>query len=149
MVKWHSVAALLVFAACSPAGPGRAAPLQAPRLEQIWRLGGLANPESVALSADGTFLYVSNVSGEGEAKDGNGFIARVSTDGRMLQHEFAVGLNGPKGVVLLGDALYVADIDRVVVIDANTGAIRDRLPGRFVPSSARSNRRRQSPDCKR
>jgi DNA-binding beta-propeller fold protein YncE len=94
----------------------------------IWRLGGFAHPESVALSRDGSFLYVSNVNGEGEAKDGNGFISRVSTDGHMLQREFATGLNGPKGLVLDGDVLYAADIDQVVVIDAVTGAIRARYP---------------------
>jgi DNA-binding beta-propeller fold protein YncE len=123
MVKWHSLVTALALSACVSAAPH--AP---PRLELLWRVGGLANPESVALSRDGSFLYVSNVSGEGEAKDGNGFIARVSTDGHMLQRTFAVGLNGPKGVVLRGDALFVADIDQLVVIDASTGAIRRRLP---------------------
>jgi glucose/arabinose dehydrogenase len=64
------------------------------------------------------------VNGEGEARDGNGFIARVSTDGRVLQREFATGLDAPKGIMLGGDALYVADIDRLVVVDAATGAVR-------------------------
>jgi len=130
MVKWHSLAAALALGACVSATPS--AP---PRLEVAWRVGGLANPESVALSRDGGFLYVSNVNGEGEAKDGNGFIARVSTDGRMLQRDFATGLDGPKGLVLRGDTLYAADIDQIVAIDAASGAIRQRsaAPGaRFL-----------------
>lgn len=125
MVKWLSLAAVMLAAACA-----REAPPAAPeplRLEQVWRVGGLANPESAALSADGTFLYVTNVNGEGEAKDGNGFIARVSTDGRVLQREFATGLDAPKGIMRGGDALYVADIDRLVVLDAATGAVRRRV----------------------
>jgi DNA-binding beta-propeller fold protein YncE len=97
-------------------------------LEIAWRLDGLADPESVALSADGTFLYVSNVSGEGEAKDGDGFIARVSRDGRMLERAFVTGLDAPKGLALHDGALYVADIDQVVVIGAADGAIRARIP---------------------
>ena len=48
----------------------------------MWRAQGLANPESAALSADRNFLYVTNVNGDGAAKDGNGFIARVGLDGR-------------------------------------------------------------------
>jgi len=96
-------------------------------LEQVWRATGLANPESAALSADGSFLYVTNVNGEGDARDGNGFISRVSINGEVLQREFAPGLNGPKGIMLGGDALYVADIDQLVVIDAATGAVRRRV----------------------
>lgn len=120
MGKWLLCIAALVFA--------NGADAAAPRLELAWRLGGLANPESVALSADGRFLYVTNVDGEGEAKDGNGFIALVSTDGRLLNREFARGLDGPKGIALFRDVLYVADIDQLVIVDAASGAIRGRLP---------------------
>lgn len=129
MVKWLCGMALVALAACSsPEAETVAAQQTAPRLEQIWRAGGLANPESAALSADGTFLYVTNVNGEGDAKDGNGFIARLGTDGRMIERDFAIGLDGPKGITLRGDALYVADIDQLVVLDAETGAVRQRVP---------------------
>jgi DNA-binding beta-propeller fold protein YncE len=126
MVKWLSLAAAFALAACAQETPSDAP--AAVRLEQVWRVGGFANPESVALSSDGTFLYVTNVNGEGEAQDGNGFISRVSLDGEMLQREFATGLDGPKGIMAAGDALYVADIDELVVLDATTGAIRRRVP---------------------
>lgn len=129
MVKWLCGLALVALAACSQPEAETVAPQQAPpRLEQIWRVGGLANPESAALSADGTFLYVANVNGEGDAKDGNGFISRLGIDGRMIERDFATGLNGPKGIAQRGDALYVADIDEVLVIDAATGAVRRRVP---------------------
>ncbi|MBC7768998.1 MAG: PQQ-binding-like beta-propeller repeat protein [Phycisphaerales bacterium] len=117
----------VLLAACSQtAAPPPSA--QQVSLELMWRATGLANPESAALSADGAFLYVTNVNGEADARDGNGFIARVSTDGRVLQREFATGLDGPKGVMLGGDALYVADINQLVVLDAATGAVRRRVP---------------------
>ena len=130
MVKHLSAAAMLVLlAACArEEAPIAPAPAAAPRLEQIWRVSGLANPESLALSVDGTFIYVTNVNGEGEVQDGNGFISRVSIAGEMLQREFARGLDAPKGIMLGGDALYVSDVDEMVVLDAATGAVRRRVP---------------------
>lgn len=127
MVKWLSLATLFALAACAQETPPQNAP-GAVRLEQVWRVGGLVNPESLALSNDGTFLYVTNVNGEGQAQDGNGFISRVSLEGEVLQRDFATGLDAPKGIMAGGDALYVADIDDLVVLDAATGAIRRRVP---------------------
>lgn len=110
------------IAACAP----NSAP-SAPLLALEWRTSGLANPESIALSEDGSFFYVTNVNGEADAKDGNGFVARVSRDGRVLEREWALGLDAPKGVARFDGALYVADIDNLVVIDEATGAVRERI----------------------
>lgn len=95
-------------------------------LEHAWTLDGLSAPESVAPSADGRELYVSNVAGEGDAQDGNGFIARVSRNGELLEREWITGLDGPKGLVLAGGTLYVSDIVRIVAIDVAHGEIRAR-----------------------
>ena len=102
------------------------------RLEPIWTLKGLSAPESVAVSADGSFLYVSNVNGEADAADGNGFISRVSVDGKMLEEKWAMGLDGPKGLVLKGARLFVTDITRVVELDAATGK---RVAAHDVPGA--------------
>jgi DNA-binding beta-propeller fold protein YncE len=125
---------LLILAACgpakeaeAPATPVAAAPAT-PSLEFLWVLSGLSNPESVVLSADGKSLYISNVNGEGEAKDGNGFISRVSADGKTTHPDWSTGFDGPKGIALSGSTLYVADIDQVVAVDAETGAIQSRTP---------------------
>lgn len=93
----------------------------APRLEPSWVAPGFANPESVALSADGRFLYVSNVDGEGDARDGKGGISRLSLDGRMLERDWATGLDAPKGMALRGDRLYVSDVTALVEIDSDSG----------------------------
>jgi hypothetical protein len=127
MVKWLYSFALLALAGCVGPAP-ELATARTPTLELSWRLDGFANPESAVLSADGAFLYVSNVNGEGEAEDGNGFISRVSLDGRMLEREWARGLDGPKGLALAGDTLYVADINDIALIDAASGVVRQRLP---------------------
>jgi hypothetical protein len=90
---------------------------------EVWRVAGLSNPESVLFDATGNVLYVSNVAGDPTAKDGKGFISRLSTDGKVLDLEWATGLDAPKGLAQVGDKLYVSDIDRLVAIDTKTGAI--------------------------
>lgn len=97
------------------------------RLDEMWLTRGLANPESAVLSEKRAFLYVTNVNGEGDAKDHNGFIARIGLDGRILEREWARGLNAPKGIMLRGESLYVADIDEMAVIDAGSGAVMRRV----------------------
>ena len=111
--------AALVFAYVQP----RQSP---PTLEELWRVGGLASPESAAYDSSRGVVYVSNINGEPLAKDGDGSIARVSPDGELLE-PLLTGLNGPKGIGILGDELFVADIDRLVVIDLNTGEITQTL----------------------
>lgn len=112
--------AMLVLLACATLPP------DPPRLSVEWTTTGLANPESVVPSADGTFLYVSNVNGEGDAIDGNGFIARLGNDGTILEREWARGLDAPKGLALAGGTLFVADVTRLVELDAKTGEVRAR-----------------------
>jgi len=118
------LALLLLTAGCSPPAQDR---YEESRLA-VWRLDGLADPESVALAADGRTLYVANVAGEGEVKDGAGFISRITTSGKMLQREWVTGLDAPKGAIVAGGKLYVSDIDRLVEIDIAAGKIAARYP---------------------
>ena len=126
MVKWLSLAFALAAASCArePGGADTPSPV---RLEQVWRLDGFANPESATLDESGAVLFVTNVNGEGEAEDGNGFISRVSLDGVMLEREWARGLDAPKGIARAGNLLYVADINEVAVISALDGSTRERV----------------------
>lgn len=94
-----------------------------PPLEVAWTAHGLANPESVAVSVDGATLYVSNVAGEGAARDGVGFIARLSARGEVLEREWVTGLHAPKGLLLRDGTLFVSDIDALVEIDVARGAV--------------------------
>jgi hypothetical protein len=120
-----AVLTLAVVSACATTTGGAPRPV---RLTPAWTTPGLANPESALLAASGDFLYVSNVAGEGEARDGNGFIARLALDGTVLEREWARGLDAPKGLARRGDTLYVADVAQLVAIDAATGAVRARHP---------------------
>jgi sugar lactone lactonase YvrE len=89
---------------------------------------GFKHPESVKHDPDLNVWYVSNINGDPFAKDGNGFISRLKSDGSMDSHEFIAGgkngvtLNGPKGMAIVGDTLWVADIDAVRGFNRRTGA---------------------------
>lgn len=95
-------------------------------LELMWEVSGLANPESVVYDPRLNLLYVSNVNGGPNDKDGNGYISLVSMDGRIINEKWVAGLNGPKGLALHGTTLYTADIDELVAIDVDHGQITDK-----------------------
>lgn len=95
----------------------------AAELKEVWRAEGFKQPESVVFDAERKALYLSNIDGEPTNKDGKGYIAKLSPDGKVTAEEWVTGLNGPKGLGLSGDRLYVADIDRLVVVDVGKGSI--------------------------
>lgn len=88
---------------------------------------GLKNPESVAVAPDGK-IYVSVIGEFG--KDGDGSIA-IFENGKF--RDFVKGLNDPKGIAVLGDALFVADNDRVLRIDRKNGEITLFAPPNAFP----------------
>jgi hypothetical protein len=57
-------------------------------------------------------------------KDGVGYISRLSDKGVLLQKEWVIGLNAPKGICCTKKSLFVTDIDRVVEVDLKTGQIK-------------------------
>jgi glucose/arabinose dehydrogenase len=88
---------------------------------------GLARPESARWDPDQQVWFVSNINGAQE-KDDNGYISRVSADGRMQRARFIAGATGgvtlhaPKGLALAGDTLWVNDLDAVRGFNRHTGA---------------------------
>ncbi|OSY87604.1 hypothetical protein WH52_10870 [Tenacibaculum holothuriorum] len=81
------------------------------------------NPESILLDSDNNVLYVSNINGEMTNKDGNGYISKLSLDGKIIKKEWITSLNAPKGLAISNNKLYVADVDEIVEIDINTSKI--------------------------
>jgi len=95
---------------------------------QIWLVeDGLANPESVLPDPQSEVLYVSNVNGKPDEKNGKGFISKLSKDGEMIQLKWSTGLNGPKGLALANGKLYVADIDQLVEINTKDGKVLNKF----------------------
>ena len=109
---WIVAAAL--WLAASPMAAAET--LYRPKITQIWSLHGFQEPESVVLEGRENVLYVSNMNGDPLAKDGNGYISKISTDGRILSKAWVTGLNAPKGLAVVFRKLFVADIDELVEI---------------------------------
>ena len=99
-----------------------------PSLEEVWATEQVMEiPESVFYNADERMLYVSNIVGDPSAKDGKGYISKLSLEGEIVSKEWASGLHAPKGMAMLKGTLYVTDIDALVAIDSN-GKITNRYP---------------------
>jgi sugar lactone lactonase YvrE len=103
----------------------------AAEFEQAWQATGLDGPESAVVDPGAGVLYVSNVNGEANAPDGNGYISKLFLQGEVQEKEWVTGLNAPKGLALHDGNLYVSDIDELVVIDTANGEItaRHEAPG--------------------
>ncbi|MDO9454161.1 MAG: hypothetical protein Q7J29_15085 [Stagnimonas sp.] len=93
----------------------------------VWTTDAFANPESVIYSTQQKVLYVSNVNGEPDAKDGNGFISQLGLDGKVIKRQWLKGLNAPKGMGYYHGWLYVADIDELIEIDTGNGRVKRKL----------------------
>lgn len=83
-------------------------------------------PESVVLDKKRNILYVSNVNGNPNDVDANGYISQLGLDGKVITQHWIDGLNGPKGMAIVGDILYVADINELVAIDLASNKISQR-----------------------
>lgn len=93
----------------------------------LWTVGdAFARPESIAYDAKNKVLYVTNINGKPAAKDGNGYISKLSADGKLINKTWIGGLDAPKGAALFKGKLYVADIDRIVEIDLKTATVLGR-----------------------
>jgi sugar lactone lactonase YvrE len=114
-----------VDTASSTAASGGAAPVEA---RKIGTVKNLQNPESARWDAEQNVWFVSNVNGGPSAKDNNGYISRLKPDGSVDSLKFIaagrnkVTLNAPKGMAIVGDTLWVADIDAVRGFNRKTGA---------------------------
>lgn len=95
-----------------------------------WELGGLKAPESAVVDQDAGVIYVSNVNGGPAQKDGNGTIAQVSLDGKLIKLDWIAGLDAPLGLTLHKGKLYAADIDQLVEIDVKAGKVTNRYPAK-------------------
>ncbi len=101
---------------------------QQPTLVEVWATDStLETPESVYYNPEEEMLYVSNIVGEPNGKDGKGYISKVSLKGEIVNKEWVTGLDAPKGMAMLNGTLYVTNVDELVAIDAN-GKITNRYP---------------------
>lgn len=92
------------------------------RAEEVRTIEGFETPESV-LIGDGDWRYVSNIVLQGGSgpwdHDDTGYISRIGSGGDVEAKQWRTGegeakLGGPKGMCIVGDHLYAADIHQVV-----------------------------------
>lgn len=88
---------------------------------------GLASPETVVWDSLADVYLVSNVNVLGAPRGEKGFVSRLSPDGRVEVLKWigegrgGVTLGAPKGMVIKGDTLFVADQGTVRAFDRATG----------------------------
>jgi hypothetical protein len=110
----------------APAEPSSSLPF-APVPPILLRGVGFESPESAVFDSVGDVYLVSNVSGGVVDADNDGFISKVSPDGTLLELKWIsaestqAALNAPKGMALVGETLFVADIDVVRAFDRSSG----------------------------
>ena len=93
------------------------------------QITGLETPNSFIGDPSGKEYFISNINGEPEARDNNGFITKLNTEGKIINLKFIQGgvseisLHAPKGMSLVGAMLYVADLDQLKGFDKTTGKL--------------------------
>lgn len=80
----------------------------------------LIHCESAVYNSEKDIIYASQI---GKKEPGDGAIATVSIDGKLINAKFVEGLNDPKGIVITKDKLYVSDVTELVEVDLATGKI--------------------------
>jgi len=101
-----------------------------PAFPVAWEVtAGVQSPESAYFDAVSGFVFVSNIgSGGPTGKDGDGYLSKLTPDGKVVAAKWITGLNAPKGIRSAGGRLWVSDIDQIVGVDIQQGKIVERVP---------------------
>ncbi len=91
------------------------------------QVSGLESPHSFLADPASRSYFISNINGEADARDNNGFITKLSDDGRITAFKFIEGgrgdvtLHAPKGMAIVDQVLYVTDLDTLRAFDKTSG----------------------------
>lgn len=89
-------------------------------------LSNFSFPDSIIVDPEDGAYYISNVNGKTTEKQGKGYISKVSPSGNIIIQKY-IGpkeeqqMNAPKGLLIIGQELYVTDIDVVRIFNKKTG----------------------------
>ncbi len=89
-------------------------------------LSNFDEPESMVCDLEDGAYYISNMHGSMTEKKGAGYISKINASGDIVIQRFIGGqpeqafLNAPKGLVVAGQTLCVADIDTVKIFEKKT-----------------------------
>ena len=114
----------LVFVCCSLVSINA----QKVTVQKLWATDTILKvPESVLVDDKENCLWVSNIDGASNGKDGKGSISKLSKTGTPIHLDWIIGLNAPKGMAKYKQDLYVADLTELVVIDIKKGIIKNKI----------------------
>ncbi len=124
--------ALLAVTACgnpTSQSENNAVPAAEPSLTLAWKSDTtFTGSESALYDEANDHIYVSSGNTQASAKDNDGFISIVQTDGTVTELKWvSEGLHAPKGMALLNGKLYVTDIDELKIIDVATGSVEKTI----------------------
>ncbi|MEX5214104.1 MAG: hypothetical protein NW703_08055 [Nitrospiraceae bacterium] len=94
----------------------------------------LRGPYSFVVDPDTKEYFISSINGDEDARDNNGFITKVDESGKVVALKFIEGgrdgvtLHAPRGLAIVGQTLYVADLDQVRGFDKSTGKLLLTFP---------------------
>ncbi len=90
----------------------------------------LKTPESFISDPSTGNYFISNINGGGpNGKDDDGFITKLDNAGKIISLNFIDGknkeiaLNAPKGLDIIGNVIYVSDIDFIRGFDKESGKL--------------------------
>ncbi len=101
--------------------------LLGPAAAEALQITGLQTPQSFLADPSGEQYFISNVNGDPAAKDNNGFITKLDQAGKVVKLQFIRGgdgdtiLHAPKGMAIVNQVLYAADLDALRGFDTTTG----------------------------
>jgi sugar lactone lactonase YvrE len=118
--------------------PAAAPAAEAPAaLEAAWTAtDGIQTPESTYYDAASNSIFTSQIVGAPDGADGNGRIVKLDANGKVVNANFATGLNAPKGLRVHNGTLWAADLGEVIGFDVNSGKVTSRvkLDGAMFPN---------------
>lgn len=100
-------------------------------LEKIWETDTLlTTSESVIYHPELDLLFVACINGTPpDSLDQDGFISQISPkDGSIINQKWLEGISAPKGMGIIGNSLFVTDVDKILEIDIPSAAIVKSYP---------------------
>ncbi|HEX7413470.1 MAG TPA: hypothetical protein VF411_05440 [Bacteroidia bacterium] len=100
------------------------------KLQFVKRISSFKHPESVCIiNADKILIADIGKSFKTTARDSDGVVYQCSINNINAKNKFnkTFKLNAPKGMAFSGSKLFIADIDRIVLADMETGIKIDEI----------------------
>jgi len=133
-IPFSLLAIILTFTHCSQKESGQShleykEDDEEPTLTFLWETDDiLTTCESVLYDKNSGQIYVSNIEGDGTEKDGVGSISIIDKEGNIINRDWVMGLNAPKGMAIKDGSLFVTDIDELLEIDIAAAEVVRRYP---------------------